>query len=55
MLRSTILFRDVSFYMSMGCIPVLLVFLGKLFLLLLLLLLLMMIIIKFSCNDAVSF
>jgi len=53
MLRSTILFLGV-FCMSMGSIPVLVVFLGKLFLLILLLLLLI-IIIKFLCNVAVSF
>jgi len=52
MLRSTIPFRDVSFYMSMGSIPVLVVFLGKLFLLVLLLLMMM---IKFLCNVAVNF
>jgi hypothetical protein len=41
--------------MSMESIPVLVVFLGKLFLLLLLLLLLMMMMIKFLCNVAVNF
>ena len=53
MLRSTILLRDMSFYMSVGSIPVRVVFLGKLFLLLLLLM--MMIIIKFLYNVAVNF